>query len=244
MLVQKPANPLWSNPEMEIRRPEIMHRLTLKVPEAGLVYKMKKAMKEDRRRNNSNKVSDLCTRMLPYGNLEIDPLGHHDSLLERLREKPNHMLEMTATLRSQTFTILMLQESEQTKTTAVLELRNFSTNKVNLHSTCKQPPDSTLTQILMQLRMVHITPERSGWTSIDPTTSSLHRQVCRVQMQVRTSCHYGGQLGCHASGMGSLRQLRHGWTQRNGLFSSVQRHSTLPFTLTPRHTTTNGNRGG
>ena len=57
-----------------------MRRLTHKVLEAGLVYEMTKAMKKDRRRNNSNKVSDLCTGMLPYGNLEIDPLGHHDSL--------------------------------------------------------------------------------------------------------------------------------------------------------------------
>ena len=65
---------------VEIWKPEILHRLTHKLPEPELVYQMKKAMKKHRRENYSKQVSDHCTEMLPYGNVEIGPLEHHDSL--------------------------------------------------------------------------------------------------------------------------------------------------------------------
>ena len=47
---------------MEIRKPEILHRVTHRIPEVGLVYEMKKATMKHRRENN-NKVSKYCTQM-------------------------------------------------------------------------------------------------------------------------------------------------------------------------------------
>jgi hypothetical protein len=119
---------------MEIGTPEIQHRVTRRIPVIGLVYKMKKATMKHRRKNN-NKVSMYCTQMLPYGNLAIDPLEHQGSLSGPLQEKRNHMLGLTAiNRRPQSITIMMLQESKLTKTTAVFEQGKFTTNKVNLPS--------------------------------------------------------------------------------------------------------------
>ena len=47
---------------MEIGKPEIQHRVTHRIPEVGLVYKMKEAMMKHRREND-NKVSIYCTQM-------------------------------------------------------------------------------------------------------------------------------------------------------------------------------------
>jgi hypothetical protein len=85
-------------------------------------------------RSSDTKVSKRCTRMLPFGNINIMIFTHQDNTLELPHERQHHVLGMTAIdQRPQTFTIMMLQDCTHTKPKKDFEIENLLIlNKVNL----------------------------------------------------------------------------------------------------------------
>ena len=105
-------------------------------------------------RSNDNKVSNDCTLMSHCentDNTDITNINHQDSLLGQPQEKPAHMLEMMAAdQRPHSFTTMMLQEKQRTKTTEDFEPAIFSTQQV-YHIMLATASSSSMTRTFMQL---------------------------------------------------------------------------------------------
>ena len=143
------------------------------------------------------------------------------------------MLGLTAIeRRPHSITIMMLQESKLTKTTAVFEQGKSTTNKVNLPSIYIELLYNIIIQILVQLGTTQIAPQLHGpiqHPHPTNTTTSMHSRFSSRQGQGGWGPpQHGGQPAMSAGRTPNLRHNLRGWTQHSGTFSPVQSLQTLP----------------